>query len=213
MNAETKLCWMLSDGLALEGAKITSFFQEALPKSAVLYGNAATDNFALVATHQFFCGEILEGAVPYLLFEGNLAFSSGMTKVAHSGWEIIGDKYPIVSKGHKILKIGGQAAITFVESRFMLHEGMMSVNHPLAIYDSAQAETPLYFRDMVAYDEVDGSIETLYPLPAKCWVQLTHPVVDKIIETTRQASLSAFSSFPTMLKPSVCLWTSCVSRA
>lgn len=212
-NAQnTKLALIFPDGLKLDGTVITQAFSDALGDKCALFGGAAAESFNFVDTWQLYQNHLYENSVPFILFSGPVNYSYGIANCFDGGWDAIGEKLPIDSQGLTVTKIGDRPALDFFNSRIKLKDGLLSMAHPLAIYNDEHTTTPI-FRDIISFDEKEKTLQLMQTLPNEsCWVQMTQPVTDHILQASRKAYLNAVSYYQSNLPPDILLWFSCVTR-
>ncbi len=202
---------LLPDGTGLDGGSVVRLFASHFPTTR-FFGGATAEDFNLKPTEQFFNTEVLHNAVPYLLFYGPLRYHWQVTEGLSSGWRAVGERLLAQCDGKWINTIGHKRATDYLETRYRLEGGLLSVCHPFVIYPTPGSDEH-YFRDVIRYDDATGALEALQLLPASCQVQLTQPDPDAIVAASRKNLLQALAHFPGTDSPAAVLWFSCVSRA
>lgn len=202
---------LFPDGIGLDGASVVRMFSSAFPTTR-FFGGATAENFHLGATHQFFNEEILQHAVPYLLFYGPLRYSWAVTEGLDSGWRAIGARLDATCDGRWIRTIDAKPAIEYLASRYRLAGGLLSVCHPFVIYPNRESDEH-YFLDVIRYAADSGALESMQMLPASCQIQLTQPDPAAILEISQRNIHQALGHLPATTSPAGVLWFSCVSRA
>jgi len=202
---------LFPDGIGLDGASVLRLFASQYPGTR-FFGGATAEDFHLKPTEQFFNQELLHNSVPYVLFYGPLRYHWAVTEGLSSGWRAVGERLHAHCDGKWIKTIDNQPATHFLERRYQLSGGLLSVCHPFVIYPRPDSDEH-YFRDVIRYDAASGALESPQLLPPACQVQLTQPDPQAILQTSRQNILQALSHFPGTDLPAAVLWFSCVSRA
>lgn len=139
---------------------------------------------------QFFGGEILNDALPVLLFGGpvEVAFS-----VANS-WRPVGRKAKITqSAGREVQTIGERKALEFYR-HYLGEHAEPAMEFPLAVYEPGQER--FYLRVPVQYDDETGAISFSETIPDGATVQITESVRDHLIEDARSSAESLYRSYP-----------------
>ncbi|MBK9440052.1 MAG: FIST C-terminal domain-containing protein [Comamonadaceae bacterium] len=202
---------LFPDGIGLDGGSVLQLFASHFPTTR-FFGGATAEDFNLKPTEQFFNTEVLHNAVPYVLFYGPLRYHWAITEGLSSGWRAVGERLDAQCNGKWITSIANKRATDYLETRYRLEGGLLSVCHPFVIYPD-QGSDDHYFRDVVRYDDATGALEAVQLLPASCQVQLTQPDPEAILAASRKNILQALAHFPGTAPPAAVLWFSCVSRA
>jgi len=202
---------LFPDGLGLDGESIVNLFGNHFPDTR-FFGGACAENFQLQNTCQFFNTEVLHNAVAYLFFYGPLRFHWEITAGFGSGWQPVGARLTAQCEGKWIKTIEQQPATHYLETRYKLQGGLLSVCHPFVIYPSPDSDD-YYFRDVFRYSDETGALEAVQQLPEQCQVQLTQPDAAAILDISSKTLLQTLAHFPGSTAPAGILWFSCVSRA
>lgn len=202
---------LFPDGIGLDGAAVVQLFARFFPTTR-FFGGSAAENFLLNPTDQFFNTEVLHNAVPYLLFYGPLRYHWGVTEGLNSGWRAVGQRLDAHCDGKWIQTIDQKRALDYMESRYRMEGGILSVVHPFVIYPNPNSDEH-YFRDVIRYSEQTGALESLQTLPTDCQVQLTQPDPQAILAVSRKSVLQSLAHYPGPHSPAGVLWFACVSRA
>jgi len=202
---------LFPDGIGLDGDSVIRLFASHFPTTR-FFGGATAEDFNLKPTEQFFNTEVLHNAVPYVLFDGPLRYHWAITEGLSSGWRAVGERLQAQCDGKWINTIANKRATYYLETRYRLEGGLLSVCHPFVIYPMPGSDEH-YFRDVVRYDDATGALEAVQRLPASCQVQLTQPDPAAILEASRKNIHQALAHFPGAAPPAAVLWFSCVSRA
>ncbi|MBV5297285.1 MAG: hypothetical protein JZU64_03885 [Rhodoferax sp.] len=185
---------LFPDGIGLDGDSVVKLFSGFFPTTR-FFGGATAENFTLKPTDQFFNDEVLHHAVPYLLFYGPLRCHWAVTEGLDSGWQAVGERLDAQCDGNRIKTIAQKPAVAYMESRYRLEGGMLSVCHPFVIYPHRGSDEH-YFRDVVRYSDETGALEAVQLLPADCQIQLTQPDPEAILTVSRQNILEALAHYP-----------------
>ncbi len=210
-EASPVLGLLFPDGMGLNGESVVQLFASQFPGTR-FFGGASAENFNLGPTEQFFNQEVLHNAVPYLLFYGALRYHWGVTEGLTSGWMAVGERLDAQCQGKWIKTIASKPATDFLEARYRLSGGLLSVCHPFVIYPKSDSDDHV-FRDVIRYDETTGALESIQLLPDDCQIQLTQPDPAAILQASQKNTLLALTHFPGNDLPAGVLWFSCVSRA
>lgn len=208
---EPALCLLFPDGwLPTDAQQVTEAFQQALP-GVPLFGGGLSNDPQRTDSRQFYNGEVLRNAVPYLLLCGPVSLSHGVTSNLHGGWNPYGPLLAAEARGNRLLRIDRRPAAEFLRSGRQRDDGLFSIGHPLAVYEQPQGQA-CYYRDLIAADPEDGSVQLLQALPSQCQVRMAEPVPNQVLSSSTLATLDALD-FPPPLAPAAGLWVSCVARS
>lgn len=199
------LCVALPDGLSVSGTKITNALQETLGNAVPLVGGTAADQHEFRECWQLFDGEVLQDAIPLLLFYGPLSVGIGQ----ESGWTPVGRRVEVTRvDGHIVRRIGDQTAMAFYESYFGDHI-TLDPEYPLVVYE-AERETA-YIRAPLVANQEDGSIQFAGDIPLGASVRIAEAGRGAIIEACAKSVRAAFSALGPK-SPDGALIFSCAAR-
>jgi len=139
---------------------------------------------------QFYGGEILNDALPILLFGGPVEFTFS---VANS-WKPLGQKAKVTqSAGREVKTIGELKALDFYR-HYLGEHADPAKEFPLAVYEPGQER--FYLRHPIHYDDRTGAISFSEAIPVGATVQITESVRDHLIEDARGSAESLYHSYP-----------------
>ncbi len=203
MSSEPKLCLAFPDGLHLNASEIVDYLQKELGEIPLL-GGIAAERAKATQTYQFYRNEVLEDAVPILLFSGNLLLSHGFS----SGWRPIGKQGKVTSvKGKVIQSIDDRPALDFYRHYFQNYS--TDAAYPLAIF--APGKETFFLRGTLGHDPEVGSLTLGGNVPLGSRVQITESDPDAIITASKVSLEMAWQSYPGE-KPAAALFFSCAWR-
>ena len=154
----------------------------------------------LSSTYQFYMREVLNAAVPVLLFSDPLVFSSAVG----CGWQPIGEKHVVTeAEGAVVKKIDGKPAIELYNH----YIGSFSMNHPLIVFPDGSGESFL----SVGMEAGEGGVLFHIPVPVGSYVQLSGASRDDAVEGAAVATAAAVDRYPGS-KPDAGLIFSCAGR-
>ena len=200
-----QLCLTVPESLTTSGVAIIKSLKAILGHLFPIYGGLASEEWQFKRTYQFYQTEVLQDALPILLFSGSaLQFSSGVA----SGFQPISQPGRVTkSDGLTLYTINDEPALSF----FRRHFGDLnpSAEHPLAVFDENQQH--FYLRGFSGYDPVAGTITSFAEIPEQAIVQIATASREEIILGAKAAMLNALASYPGS-EPEVALLFSCASR-
>ena len=139
---------------------------------------------------QFYGGEILNDALPVLLFGGPVEFAFS---VANS-WKPVGQKAKVTqSADREVKKIGELKALDFYR-HYLGEHADPAKEFPLAVCEPGQDR--FYLRVPVHYDGRTGTICFSEAVPVGATVQITESVRDHLIEDARASTELLHRSYP-----------------
>jgi hypothetical protein len=205
---EPRLCITMPSVGASDPAGVLGHLQRALgPGVAILGGGSAARATRTGLNDGFvFCNdEIVQDAVPVLLFSGALTFSYGIG----IGWRPVGPT-GIVSSASEgaVHRIDDDAAMRFYE-RYLGPGARPAFANPLAVFEAGSER--FYLRAPIAHD-ASGSIGFTGSVPEQSTVRLTVATTDEVFEGTRSALATALQTFPEGSSPEAALVFSCAIR-
>ena len=186
-------------------AIVDSLNTEIGPQCPIFGGGAGTlesDKEPL----QFYNDEVLQNALPLLLFYGELAFEFDV----NNSWRPLGMRARVAEvSGTAVQKIGDMKALDFYRYYVGPH-GDPAAEFPLAVFDDD--ENQFYVRAPVGFDEDSGSVSFAGPIPEGATVQLTEATREQMVEFTQTSIEAAFSQITQRWQPAAALVFSCVTR-
>ena len=186
-------------------AIVDSLNTEIGPQCPIFGGGAGTlesDKEPL----QFYNDEVLQNALPLLLFYGELAFEFDV----NNSWRPLGMRVRVAEvSGTAVQKIGDMKALDFYRYYVGPH-GNPAAEFPLAVFDDD--ENQFYVRAPVGFDEDSGSVSFAGPIPEGATVQLTEATREQMVEFTQTSIEAAFSQITQRWQPAAALVFSCVTR-
>ena len=201
------LCLTFPDAVIGSPHAIIRALNQALGPRCPVFGGAASrhhDNPA--PTLQFFGQDILEDALPVMLFSGPIKHAFSIS----NSWRPIGDRTTVTkSTGYQVRRIGKLSALDFYRHYLGQHR-YPALDFPLAVYD--QENRNFIIRSPVDYDESTGSIFFQAPIAEGTTVQLTEATRSRIIEDTKHSLQSMVESYSGTWQPSASLAFSCGTR-
>jgi hypothetical protein len=155
---------------------------------------------------QFHDDDLVQDAVPVLLFSGPLSYSFGID----TGWTPVGPRGRVTRVSMSMIEeIDGQPAIRFYE-RYLGAGAKPGQANPLAVYEDGAPD--FYLRVPVFHDETTGAIAVAGGAALGAEVQLTVAVTDEIFDGVRSAVTKAVTRFPKDHEPDAALVFSCAVR-
>ncbi len=204
---EPGLCIITPASMTVSNETIVAAFVESLGSETPLFGASAGDQWRFKNTFQFYNDEVLEDAVPLLMFSGPIKVSSGVD----SGWKTIGPVGKVTrSEGNVVHEIDGKPALDFYRS--LLGDGAVpSGDRPLAIVDSDGKINRLRASNE-SFDAETGAVTFFGDFTQGDLVQITLAARDEILAGTRVSAERARATYPAGSPPDAVLCLSCASR-
>lgn len=203
-QASSQLCLTVPESLTVDGVSIVEGLKLALGNNIPIFGGLTADQWKFKKTYQFFQTEILNDAVPILIFSGKFLFSQGVA----SGWHPLGKKSQVTKVEKNILyEIDGKPALEFYHH--YLGGLPPSGEYPLAVFESETEE--FYMRAPSFYDMQNGSITFLGEIPKNAFVQIAQASRDEILGAAKTSITNALKNYPGT-KPDAALFFSCAAR-
>jgi hypothetical protein len=200
-----QLCLALPESLTTSGTTIINSLKAILGDRFPIFGGLASEEWQFKRTWQFYQTEVLQDALPILLFSGPaLRFSYGVA----SGFRPVSQRGQVTkSVGHILHTIDDKPALSFFRSYF--GDLDPSPEHPLAVFDAAQAH--FYLRGFSGYDPVTGTITSFADIPEQAIVQMATASRTEILLGAKTSMQQALAGYPGP-QPEVALLFSCASR-
>ncbi len=203
-NQPAHLCLAFPESLTSSGESILQSLQLALGQNFPIYGGMAGDTGKFIETRQFYKTEILQDAVPLLLFSGqNLHFAHGVA----SGWEPISTPGQVTQVDQNVIyEINGQSALDF----YLHSSGGLepSPDHPLAVFEPG--ESSFYLRGVFSHEET-GSIKSFANVSPQAIVQVSTASREGVLTASKTSLLNAIDAYSGS-QPDVVLVFSCNCR-
>ncbi|MBD2497758.1 FIST signal transduction protein [Nostoc sp. FACHB-280] len=202
--AISQFCLTFPESLTVDGVAIVEGLKLALGKDIPIFGGLTADQWQFQKTYQFFQTEILNDAVPVLIFSGQLLFSQGVA----SGWHPIGKKGKVTNVDKNILyEINGKPALEFYHH--YLGGLPPSGEYPLAVFESESDN--FYMRAPSIHNPENGSITFLGEVPADAFVQIAQASRNEILGAAKTSITNALNNYPGK-QPDAALFFSCAAR-
>ncbi|MFZ0613350.1 MAG: SpoIIE family protein phosphatase [Desulfobacterales bacterium] len=203
-----KLCIVFPEGIVASPEAVVRALNRMLAPQCPVFGGVPSRHYEIPApTLQFFRSEVLEDAVPLLLFSGRLRYEFSIS----NSWKPIGMKATITeSREYEIRRIGDKRALDFYRYYLGAHR-YPALEFPLAVYD--QSDTARFFiRSPGDYDEKQGSIFFSGSIAPGTTVQLTEVTRERILADTHASLLTPERPDRGNWQPAVALAFSCATR-
>jgi hypothetical protein len=206
LSSPAKLCLTFPESLNVNGASLITTLREGLGETIPILGGTSADDLTFNNTKQFFQGEVTSGAIPILLFAGNLQYSHGVA----SGWQTIGTK-SIVTKAEDciIYEIDGKRALDFYQDGIGTASNTSYVNYPLAISESGSADFCL--RSPLRHNDENKSMIFTSSIPEGATVWMAESSREHVLNATTLSLENALSNYPNQ-SPSAAFVISCAAR-
>lgn len=205
-SKEVKFCLTIPESLTVGGdAVITHLLKEIsenIPGYIPIFGGLAGSISFQHPVYQFFQTEVLQDAVPILLFSGSILFSQGVA----NGWCPIGKQCRVnKAKGNIVYEIAGKSTLEFYQSYLGQPP---SEEYPLAVFAD---EYNFYTRSPFNYDAEIGSVTFGGDVPQGSTVQIAEATRDKILFAASTSIRQALGNYPGQ-KPNAAILFSCLAR-
>jgi len=200
-----QFCITLPESLTTSAASILCGLIEGLGTIPIFGGATATQHqHHQHHTHQFFKTEVLNDAVPILLFAGKVLFSYGIA----GGWYPIGKPCHVTKATQNIIyEIDEKPALEFYH--YYLNNSKPDSVYPLAVFPPG--EDRFFLRGAVGYDTGVGSITVSGDIPEQSMVQITDSSIEDVIAASQTAFADALRQYPGQ-EPEAALFFSCAWR-
>ena len=171
-----------------------------------IFGGAAGDQWRFIGTWQFCGSEVLQDAIPFLLFGGEIAFSFAV----ETGWCPLGREGRVTDvSGHVLRGINGKPATAFYRDLL----GDVDITHlgeyPLAVFEDEKKS--YYLRSSLNTDEANGLLYFAGDVPQNARVHIASTTRDQILAAAKTALQRAIDGFRGK-KPELVLCFSCAGR-
>ena len=207
LAAPETLCLTFPDATTGSPHAIIRALNRSLPPHCPVFGSAASRHHETPApTLQFFGQEILEDALPVILFSGPIKYAFAIS----NSWKPIGERATITgSRGYEVHRIGKTTALDFYRHYLGQHRSP-ALEFPLAVYD--QDHQNFIIRSPIDYHEKTGSIFFQAPIAEGSTIQLTEATRSRIIADTKHSVQSMIENISGDWQPSAALAFSCATR-
>ena len=207
LSGPESLCLAFPDASTGSPSAIIRALNGALAPHCPVFGGAASRHHETPApTLQFFGQDILEDALPVLLFAGPVAYTFAVS----NSWRPVGDRAIITrSRGYEVCHIGEWSALDFYRHSLGQHRSP-ALEFPLAVFDEDLHN--FIIRSPIDYHEEAGSIFFSSPIAEGATVQLTEATRSRIIEDTKHSLHAMIEDYPDTWQPSAALAFSCATR-
>ncbi|MFZ0241844.1 MAG: SpoIIE family protein phosphatase [Desulfobacterales bacterium] len=203
-----KLCIVFPEGIVASPEAVVQTLNRMLAPECPVFGGVPSRHYEIPApTLQFFGDEVLEDAVPLLLFSGRLRYEFSIS----NSWRPIGRKATITAAhDYEIRRIGDKRALDFYRYYLGAHR-YPALEFPLAVYDQSDGAR-FFIRSPGDYDENRGSIFFSGSIAPGTTVQLTEVTRERILADTRASLLTPERPDHRDWQPAVALAFSCATR-
>ena len=205
MSKPLSLCLAFPDGFNKTFNPIMKMLNQALGHDCPVFGGAAGMQWNdELMPRQFYKAEILEDAMPILVFAGSIEYSFSIA----NSWKPVGKQAKVTSADGRLVKrIGDFNAVDFYR-HYLGDHSEPAREFILAVYDEYSEHT--YLRAPIEYNP-DGSITFSESIPQGATVQLTEARREVMIEDTHSTSKQIVQQTPD-LAPAFAMAFSCAFR-
>ena len=207
LSGPEALCLTFPDATIGSPHTIIRVLNRTLVSGCPVFGSAASRHHETPApTLQFFGRDVVEDALPVLLFSGPVQHAFTIS----NSWRPIGEQATITeSRGYEVRRIGKFSALDFYR-HFLGQHRSPALEFPLAVYDKDHPN--FIIRSPIDYHEESGSIFFQAPIAKGTTVQLTEATRSRIIEDTKRSLQSMIESVSGTWQPAAALAFSCATR-
>jgi serine phosphatase RsbU (regulator of sigma subunit) len=201
------LCLIFPDSYNPSFQAIVDSLNTELGSACPVFGGGAGTLEAEKAPLQFYGDEVLQNALPLLLFFGDLELEFNV----NNSWRPLGMRARVTEvSGTTVRLIGDMKALDFYRYYVGPH-GHPAAEFPLAVFDDID-ENQFYVRAPMDFDEDSGSVSFAGPIPLGATVQLTEATREQMVAYTQAAIGSAFKQITQTWRPAAALVFSCITR-
>jgi hypothetical protein len=205
LGAPPAFCVTVPVSMRASGSVIVDSFRAALGPSAPVFGGTAGDQWRFKGSHQFYGTEVLDDAVPFLVFAEGFPFSFGV----ETGWCPMGREGRVTEADGNVLKsVDGERATDFYGHYIGKSDVDGSVEFPLAVYEEGMDR--FYLRASPHADVSKGWMTFFGDVPVGARVRVTTASREEVIEATRTALQKALDGLGG--RPAVAMCFSCAGR-
>ena len=206
LGSEPCFCIATPEGLTLSDSTVLNALRDALGTSVPIFGGTAGDQWRFEKSWQFCGSEVLQDAIPFLLFGGEIAFSFGV----ETGFCPVGREGRVTkASGHVLQSISGKPATDFYRELLGNVDITNLGEYPLAVFEGEK--TSYYLRGSLHTDEANGVLHFAGDVPENARVRVSSATRDQILEATKTALQRAIAEFRGK-KPALVLCFSCAGR-
>jgi hypothetical protein len=201
------MCVITPTSLTTSNEQIVKTVREVIGIDLPLFGASAGDQWRFQNTFQFFNSEVLEDAIPMMVFSGPMKMGSG----TQSGWKTIGP-IGVVTKveGNVVFEIDEKPSLEFYRS-LLGPEARPTGDRPLAILDADESISRLRASNEM-YDPDTGSVTFFGEFTIGDRVQVTVASRGEVLEGTRASVVRAKNDYPSDSSPAAAMVFSCSAR-
>jgi hypothetical protein len=201
------MCVVTPTSLTASAEQIVNAVKKAVGPDVPLFGASAGDQWRFQKTFQFFNGEVVEDAIPLILFSGPIQIASG----TQSGWKTIGPVGKITkAEGNAIQQIDGGSALEFYKN-LLGPEATPTGDRPLAILDADGNISRLRASNEM-FDPETGEVTFFGEFSEGDNVQVTVANRNDILDGTRASVRRAKDGFSSDHAPEAAMVFSCSAR-
>lgn len=201
------MCIALPASLTTSSEQIVEALKAAVGPEVPLFGANAGDQWRFEKTFQFFNREVLEDAIPLILFSGPIAVSSG----TQSGWTTIGPIGTVTRvEGNVIQRIDDGTALDFYRS-VLGPDAVPTGDRPLAILDDADRISRLRTSNTM-FDPDTGAVTFFGEFSEGDRVQITLAKRNDVLDGTLASVRRAIEAYPSGTTPKAAMVFSCSAR-
>lgn len=205
LSKPVSLCLAFPDGFNKSFDPILKMLNQALGDGCPVFGGAAGTQWDEdIMPLQFYKGEILEDAIPIMVFAGPLEYAFSIA----NSWKPVGKKAKVTgAEGRLVQRIDDFKAVDFYR-HYLGDHSEPAREFVLAVYDENGEHT--YLRAPMEYNP-DGSITFSESVSRGATVQLTEARREVMIEDTRSTSQQIVQQAPDLV-PAFAMAFSCAFR-
>jgi class 3 adenylate cyclase len=182
LAGEPVFCLIFPDGRRFNNTTILEAISGVAEGCPVFGGSAAGAEGSDEGTYQYFGDEVLQDALPLMLFAGPISIAHNIS----NSWEPVGQPAEVTdASGGVVRRIGERTALGFFHHYLGDHATPAS-EFPLAVFESDAQR--FYLRVPASYNRSDGSIRYSGDVPEGATVQLTEAVREHILADTTEAA-------------------------
>ena len=208
-----KLALVLPDGMKASAYRVLEGFTAVLGEDVPIVGGMSADRVGGAKRHyrtyQFYNDQVLQDAVPTLLFGGQILYSLGV----ESGWTPLGERMTVTrAEGEVLYELEGRPAFELYTHYLgdVMNENLAGLgSYPLAIYEPGLDR--YYLRVASKVDTGNGAITFLGEIPEGAQVQITQAIRDSIIRGVNASAGRAVEYYPGQ-SPALAMLFSCTGR-
>lgn len=205
LSGDPQLCITYYESLTTSANVVLTSLKGQFDQPMPIFGGTAAGPWMQQKTRQFYMNEVLNDAIPLLLFSGDVLFSFGVA----TGWKPFGRQHTVTKVDYNVVyEIDDQSAVELYRSYLGSHE-RISAEFPLAVFEKNMEG--FYLRAPLLVEN-DGSLQFAGDIPEGATVQLTQSIHDDILAAVKTAAEQALEGYTGKKKPALALITSCAAR-